>query len=287
MDMSRPMATAAHTRGARAEASTAKVIVGMLAITLTFVVSPMWAAALLTAFVVVLWRWPGVGWLSWSILLGAGFVLAVLTQPGVTRSPFGGAPRSVPPAVATLPPHAPAAATATVIARQVNAANEAYDRGVDLWHAGDSVAAIEALTRAIDMLPNWGDPYNLRALVRVSAGQFDAALDDAQSALDLDSSDSKIDTLDTRAYVLLKRGDYAAAQADYDAVLAAPGAPPAASLLGRGIVYAHLGQLEPARADLKEGLRLSGDLEVDPQLADLKGEATRTMEIVPQAANSA
>jgi tetratricopeptide (TPR) repeat protein len=263
----------------RRATSTGKLIFGLCVIALVFVASPVWSAVLLASCLVALWRWPGVRWLPWSLFFGGGLLLAVLSQPAVSTTLLGTRSRPSATVVATFPP---AAAAATAVARQ---AEDVYDRGAERWHAGDSVAAIEAFTKTIDLRPDWGDAFNMRALARVSAGQIDAALDDARRAVYLDRSASRVDTIDTRAYVLLKRGAYEAALADYDAVMASPRELPAASLLGRGIVLSNLGQPERARKDLEEGLRLATDLKLDrdPQLADLESEAIRIIETLPEA----
>lgn len=263
----------------RSVTSTGKVIFGLCIIAVVFVASPVWAAVLLIGFLVVLWRWPGVGWLPWSLFLTGVLLLAVLSQPAVSTTLFSTRSRPMPTVVATLPP---AVVTATAVARQ---ADDAYDRGAKLWRAGESLTAVEAFTKAIDLRPNWSDAFNMRALARVSAGQLDAALEDARRAVELDRSASRVDTIDTRAYVLLKQGAYETALTDYESVMASPGEPPAASLLGRGIAFAKLGQPERARVDLEEGLRRAADLklDLDPQLADLQSEAIRIIETLPEA----
>jgi tetratricopeptide (TPR) repeat protein len=259
--------------------STGKLIVGLCVIALAFVAAPIWGAAMVIGMLVVLWRWPGVGWQLWTLFLVGGLAVAVLSESAVSQTLVGSDRRPAMTAVATLPP---AVVSATAVARQ---ANDAYHRGTELWSAGDALAAIDAFTKAIDLRPNWSSAYNMRALARVSAGQLDAAQDDAQLAVEFDRSTWRVDTLDTRAYVLLKRGQHQAALADYNAVLAVPLDPPAASLLGRGIAFANLGQTEPARTDLNEGLRLAANLklEVDPQLADLQAEAVRLIQTLPEA----
>jgi hypothetical protein len=142
------------TRG-RPATSEGKLIFGLCVIALVFVASPIWSAVLLVGVLVVLWRWPGVGWLPWSLFLVGVLLVAVLWQTTVSWVLVGTPARLMPTAVATLPP---AAVTATAVARE---ASDAYERGAELWRTGDSLAAIEAFTKAIDRRPDWSEAIRL------------------------------------------------------------------------------------------------------------------------------
>jgi hypothetical protein len=76
----------AATSRARPATSTDKVLVGLCAVVLASVVSPVWAAILLVGFLVVLWRRPGIGWMPWSLFLGGVLLLAALFQMGVSQA---------------------------------------------------------------------------------------------------------------------------------------------------------------------------------------------------------
>ncbi len=87
--------------------------------------------------------------------------------------------------------------------------------------------------------------------------------------------------MDTRSYVYLKSGDYERASAGYEDLFGR-GAQSAYSLLGGGVAYANLGQLDKARPLLMLGLDeapLFGD--PDPQLADLIAMATEALTTLP------
>lgn len=147
----------------------------------------------------------------------------------------------------------------------VPSAQERLQIGERKWERGDYQDALRDLSAALDARPGWSQALNLRALVRVSAGDLDGALGDAQSAV---SAEPSYLYLDTRAFVYFKLGRYHEAVADYDQVLSQRPRLPE-SLLGRGTVLFRLGDEVGARRDLWAGVPAGCNAEKNPQLTDL------------------
>ena len=64
----------------RPSASNVKVLTGLAAICVVVVIAPVWSGLMFLGFLFVLWRWPGIGWQPWSLLLGGALLLAVISQ---------------------------------------------------------------------------------------------------------------------------------------------------------------------------------------------------------------
>jgi hypothetical protein len=170
-----------------------------------------------------------------------------------------------------------AASRATSAAAAAIGADRVYRRGLDRWRARDFAAAVDDLNFAIGLLPGSAPPYNIRALARAGLGDYEAALADADRAVGLDRD---ANNLDTRAYILLKRGRYHAAFADYRQVAGLKGETNliAANLLGRGLARAGFDDTAGAIADLEAGIRRAeGVTAPDPQLADLLQDGRQTL----------
>ena len=197
-----------------------------------------------------------------------------------------GAPRVVAPgptaqaaAAGATPRPTVLPATATAAAEQVLAQLKS---ATEKWLARDFEGALRDATRVIELAPNYAHGYNIRALTLAALGRYDQALQDAERAVRLEPS---FPTVDTRAWVNLKRRRYQEALADYER-LAALGPEVQRSpflLLGRGVALAGLGQVAPARADVEAGLRAVDEtqrqtsLPPDPQLEDLIAEGRRIL----------
>ena len=154
---------------------------------------------------------------------------------------------------------------------------------VDLWIDEDAAGALRLVDRAIGLQQDWDPAFNLRALVRVSLGQLDGALRDANLAVALAQKSESAPgalaaNLDTRAYVYLNLGRYGDAARDYGAVLATDLPPAPHWILGAGLVQHALGDSELAGILLTAGLDLASVEPLwDPQLADL---VTRALQVI-------
>jgi tetratricopeptide (TPR) repeat protein len=140
------------------------------------------------------------------------------------------------------------------------------------WHSGDYDAAERDDTRAIELRPDSPAGYNLRALVRASAGRPQEALVDADQAVGLCQAQDCAglpSLLDTRGYVFLKLARYESAVNDYQRAMD-DGFPYPTAVLGRGVAYAALGRSAQALDDL-QALGQPAQVRVvsDPELEDL------------------
>ena len=133
------------------------------------------------------------------------------------------------------------------------------------------------------MIPGLAETLNLRALVRIAAGDLQGAAADAERAVNAQPANPVY--RDTRGYALLKLGRYADAASEYDTVLSDPRRDAyVAAYLGRGVARTALGRLPEARTDLERGLRLLPDTDPDPQLADLEILARQALDpLAPRA----
>ena len=185
-------------------------------------------------------------------------------------------------AIAGTPTLAPAArtATATVVAGDNRVK---LSRARARWLRGDNAAALAELDDALTLIPGLAETHNLRALVKIAAGDYQGGAADAQRALTAQPSNPVY--RDTRAYALLKLGRYDDAAREYDTVRSDPRSDAyVAAYLGRGVARTALGRLTEARTDLERGLRLLPDTDPDPQLADLEIAARRALDpLAPRA----
>jgi len=126
----------------------------------------------------------------------------------------------------------------------VTARAEAY------FDQGDYPRAIADFGAAIRLEPANPQFWNSRCWARAVWGrELDLALADCNESLRLLSGDSN--TLDSRGFVHLRRGEFEAAIKDYDAAIksAEPGSE-SASLYGRGLARLRMGQTANGRADI-------------------------------------
>ena len=146
--------------------------------------------------------------------------------------------------------------------------------------SGNYELALADYDQTIALNPDELDPYNERALVRAFIEDHAGALDDLATYAELNDGELPSFVLDTRAFVYLSMGDYEAARQDYEALLTA-GFDSAYAILGLGITYARLGDMEEGIARINEGLALLEDADeagFDQQLKNLVAWAE---EIVP------
>jgi tetratricopeptide (TPR) repeat protein len=174
----------------------------------------------------------------------------------------------------------------------IKAAQDAYDSGSALRTQKDMQGASNALTRAIQLDPNFSDAWRLRGLIYRDLAQMKEAMADIERAIQLDPKNAK--AYNARAIVKYAQGDYAGAitdssrcieldpgfsgaymhrgncryqmkdlrgaLADYDK---AASVDPSNALViyNRGLVHADLKEYGDAHADLKKSL------EIDPNHA--------------------
>ena len=145
-------------------------------------------------------------------------------------------------------------------------------RGLTYWLVGDNQRAIDDFDRVLAIDAEDTEALNLRALARIAIGDYEAALTDVNRALELDDDEDGA-LLDTRAYAYLKAGRFAESKADYDALLAR-GIDDVYSLLGAGLAYRGVGEIEAGNEFLRRGLAIEvAPAEMDPQLDDLISRA--------------
>ncbi len=197
-----------------------------------------------------------------------------------------GAPRVATPGSTPQPAAAPVTPRATVLPATATAVADPVFGGIrsatEKWYARDFEGALRDATRAVELAPTYGQGYNIRALILTSLGRYDQAIQDAERAVQLDRG---FPTLDTRAWVNVKRGRYQEALADYEQLtMFGPEAQRSPFLLlGRGVARAGLGETAKARDDIEAGLRevdeaqRQGPIPPDPQLEDLMAEGRRIL----------
>ena len=160
------------------------------------------------------------------------------------------------------------AAKALIPAQSLDIAQVAdlYD---ELGHAGDAVPLFDDVIAAHRDDSRLGSLLNGRCWSRGLAGvELDDALADCNRALKLTSKASAV--LDSRALVQFRRKAYAAALADYDAVLKED--PKAAwSLYMRGMTLVALGQADKGQADRKAALALDPNVQKRAKAYTLTG----------------
>ena len=139
-------------------------------------------------------------------------------------------------------------------------------------------SAMNEPARALPQLDQWiavhpheirlPEAYNERCWSRVLLGiELAKALADCDKAVDLDD-EKNASHLDSRGWVRLRLGQWAAAAADFDRALALkPDLPP--SLLGRSIARARLGDARASQADLAAARKASPTIVEDLQRVGL------------------
>lgn len=120
-------------------------------------------------------------------------------------------------------------------------------RGSGYMALRDYARAIADFDQAITLTPRNARYLNSRCAARALWGQqLDQALADCNASLSI--SNSPI-TLDSRGLVNLRRGDFQAALADYEAAYSG-NSNQTGSLFGRGVARLRLGQTEEGQADI-------------------------------------
>ncbi len=177
--------------------------------------------------------------LGWRVLPG---VLAMAL--GACANP-GGLSADQPQAIATASDQTDAERRARVRLELASA----------YFGAGQLETALDETKLAIQSKPDLAEAYNLRALVYAAMGEDRLAEDSFNRALQLNPRDGA--TLHNQAWFLCQRGRFAAAQAQFDALLALPQyRDPARSHLARGVCYGRDGRWADAELALMRAYEL-------------------------------
>lgn len=129
--------------------------------------------------------------------------------------------------------------------------NAYFNRGNTYYLMGDIAQAIMDYGRALRLDPRDAYALNGRCWVYATQGQeLDRALADCNASLRIASLPG---TLDSRGLVHMRRGEFSAALADYDAALRGD-ASLVGSLYGRGVARLRLGQTAEGQADIAAAL---------------------------------
>ena len=262
-----------------------KLLFGLFVALVLFTQEAVGGLLFLAVLVFGLARWPRARLVPFGLIL-VGIAATIWVAVELVDALDSPSPRATPTpdraatstavAIAGTPTLAPAArtATATVVAGENRVR---LSRARARWLRGDNATARAQLDDALTLIPGLAETHNLRALVRIAAGDYQGAADDAERATN--AQPSNLVYRDTRGYAMLKLGRYADAASDYDRVLAGPRQEGhVAAYLGRGIARTAQGRLVEARTDLETGLRLLPDVEPDPQLGDLEAAARQTLD---------
>ncbi len=144
-------------------------------------------------------------------------------------------------------------------------------RAMLLLENRQAAAAVAESGRAVQLTPTAAQPRRTRALAHVVAGDQDAALADAQAAVELAGADNP-EALNHRAYVRALVGrELDAALADVEAALAGSGADTPEFLDTRGFILHLLGRHQEAIDDLNRSI--AATQQARRQVADRAGHA--------------
>jgi len=141
------------------------------------------------------------------------------------------------------------------------------------WELQAYAEALAPLNEAAELDPDRATIYNQRALVYVFLADYAAALADTAHYAELSDGELPPSVLDTRAFVYLMMDDLDNARRDYAETYRKDFRSPY-TLLGGGITYAKLGELEKGKELITEGYAklAEEDLreqDLNPQLATL------------------
>lgn len=136
-----------------------------------------------------------------------------------------------------------------------NAAGPYYNRGYSYFAKGQYERAIADYSEAIRLNPRMAVAYNNRCLTRGVVGrELNDALRDCDEALKLQAG--SLDARDTRGFIYLKLGDFAASIGEYDASLQVD-PKRARALYGRGLAKTKSGDQTGGSADMVAAVKLA------------------------------
>lgn len=124
------------------------------------------------------------------------------------------------------------------------------------YRDGQIETALGYYDRILAVQPDNAGTLNNRCYLAAELGRLDAAMKDCEASI---AAGANGVNLDSRGFVHLKRGDYIAARADFDAALAHDAKMPS-SLYGRGIALLRLGQTSEGQADIAAAIALDADI---------------------------
>ena len=120
---------------------------------------------------------------------------------------------------------------------------------------GQLETALDETKLAMQVKPDMAEAFNLRAMIYAAMGENRLAEESFARALQLSPRDGP--TLHNQAWFLCQQGQFAAAQARFDMLLAQPDyRDQARSLLARGVCYGRDGKLPEAEAALMRAYEL-------------------------------
>jgi len=124
------------------------------------------------------------------------------------------------------------------------------------YEEGQVDTALGYYDRAVKADPENGMALNNRCYLEAEIGRLDEALKDCEASIAIEANEIN---LDSRGFVHLKRGDFPAALADFEAALVKDAKLPS-SLYGRGIARLRLGQTAEGQADLAAATALDAEI---------------------------
>ncbi len=124
------------------------------------------------------------------------------------------------------------------------------------YEDGQLETAIGYYDRILAIEPDNAGILNNRCYLGAEMGRLEAAMKDCEASI---AAGANGVNLDSRGFVHLKRGDFQAAHADFDAALALDAEMPS-SLYGRGLARLRLGQTVEGQADLAAATAIDADI---------------------------
>ncbi|MEM7124902.1 MAG: tetratricopeptide repeat-containing serine protease family protein [Chloroflexota bacterium] len=128
-----------------------------------------------------------------------------------------------------------------------------YSRAVFYYDVGDLELALNDMDTAVDVDPENPENYNMRALIFAEQGDYELALAELEISEEKNGGELEPNVLDTRGFVYLLIGDFEKAKEDYDAIFDQD-IRFAYALVGAGIAYYNLGEVDEGLDLLEEGM---------------------------------
>lgn len=147
------------------------------------------------------------------------------------------------------------------------------------WDSGDFSSARDDIDAALALNEEQKNLYNMRALVNTFLGNYDEAIADVDDYVAKNDDELTPSVQDTRGYVYLKMGELEKAKDDFDEIFDQD-LRFIAALLGGGVTYFELGEIDMARELLEEGMERYEEAEIehpDPQMMDLVEMAEKAL----------
>ena len=162
--------------------------------------------------------------------------------------------QSNPPVTVPNPPENPQTASNLETPQDINPeAVTLYNRGRDLYNAGDIQGALSCFEQAIEIQPNYYLAYYNRGIALKNMGRYEEAIADYNKAIEIQPNDP--DAYNGRGNALKEMGRYEEAIADYNkAIEIQPKYHYAYN--GRGIALKEMGRYEEAIADYNKALEI-------------------------------